>query len=153
MDSLSCLSGVKGWQGRVWQGAILFSSEPGWVLYWGLIGPEPIWSWIVSPLPYAIICFLVRENWEIKQLLQKVNFGSQNGASLRNCHWSTSEVGVNFHKNNQMLPAAEVCNALCLTRWDGRAGGAGAEQVSGSFSSRYQFWTGRRVREGMGTMP
>lgn len=59
----------------------------------------------------------------------EVNFGSQNGASLRNCHWSTSELGANFHTNNQMLPAAGVCNAVCFTGWDGRAGRTGAEQA------------------------
>lgn len=61
----------------------------------------------------------------------EVNFGSPNGASLRNCHRSTSELGENFHKNNQMLSAAEVCNTACFTGWDGWAGRTWAEQRFG----------------------
>lgn len=59
-----------------------------------------------------MICFLGGGKLGNEAASPEVNFGAQSGASSRNCHWSTSELGANFHKNNQSLQAAGVCNAV-----------------------------------------
>lgn len=144
MDLLPPLSGVKGRQGRVLQGAILFSWKPGWVLYWGLIGPEPLRSWIISPPPYAIICFLVGETWEIKQLLQKSILVLQMEPAWEiviDPLLNLEKISIKIIRCSQLPKFVTPRVSLGGTGGLGERGLSSA-LVSASPSSPYQFWIG-----------